>query len=146
MKFCKLLFLLFISSNGVAQSTKDSIAIAQLIIADYKTLGNWDLERHLQNCTKDYILIENGEIQTLADESEYFKKNAARVISRTDTFNFRRITIINSIAYAVYNLQSTIVEKGVAKKYHWSESVVCTKINKEWKIALLHSTSLVSKN
>ncbi|MFT3702621.1 MAG: hypothetical protein QM802_09635 [Agriterribacter sp.] len=133
---------LFLLSSCIALAQKDSVAIAQLIIKDYTTMQNWDLPQHLNNCTHNYILIEKGVIQNMAQESEYYKKNVHRQIKRTDSFNFKNIRVYNNMGYAVYTLQSQVIENGITKNYHWSESVVCRRIKNQWKIELIHSTAL----
>lgn len=142
MKIFILSILLVFAGDSFAQQAKDSVAIAHSIIDDYKTLGNWDIQKHIQDCTADYILIENGEIMTLNDEINYYKKNAARVITRTDSFEFNSIRIIGDIGYAVYTLRSTIVENGVTNTRKWTESIICKRVKSEWKIALIHSTPI----
>ena len=127
--------------NAFGQS-KDSTAVAQLIINDYKTFNNWSYTKHIENCQPYYTLIENGEIMTLQDEVDYFKKNAHRKIKRTDRFNFISIRIKGNIAYAIYKLESTIEEDGKPKYFIWAESAVCEKVKKGWKLALLHSTPI----
>ncbi len=140
MKYLLILSGLLISLSSISQQNPDSVAVARLLIDDYKTLGNWNLEKHLQNCTSNYLLLENGELQTLADESNYFRKNSSRKIVRTDSFTFVTIRITDDIAYAVYTLYSTIEENNTTKKYSWLESCICRKINGRWKIELIHST------
>ena len=145
MKYRLSVFFLIFSTIVYAQPYKDSTAIARLIIDDYTTLQNWDIQKHKQNCTADYTLIENGEIQSFADESEYFRKNAHRKIVRTDSFQYKHIRVAKTFGYAVYTLQSKIIEQGNVKVFNWSESVICRKVKGEWKIALLHSTLVKSQ-
>jgi hypothetical protein len=140
MKYFIVLFLLTISAKASGFNKEDSLRVVDLIISDYKTLGNWDITAHIRNCTADYLLIENGMVQTLADESGYFRKNAGRVIKRNDNFEFRNVKIVGKIAYAIYVLKTSIVENGVEKNYVWTESVICRKEKDIWKIALIHST------
>ncbi|MEJ7671282.1 MAG: hypothetical protein WKF59_00795 [Chitinophagaceae bacterium] len=59
-----------------------------LIIDDYTTMGTWNLQRHLENTTKSYLLIEKGEVLNLKMESDYYKTNAHRVIDRKNYFDF----------------------------------------------------------
>ena len=142
MKYILLFFLVFLSVNVFSQRKNDSIAIVQLIIDDYKTMGTWNLKKHLENVTKSYLLIEKGEVLNLKMESEYFKSNAYRLIDRKDFFEFRHVRINGNYAYAVYNLKSDILENGKLITWKWIESVIVRKIKGNWKIELIHSTPI----
>ena len=135
-----ILFILSLVSTKAFGQSKDSAAISQLIINDYKTFINWNYKQHIKNCQPHYTLIENGDIMTLKDEVEYFKKNAHRKIKRTDHFNFISIKVSGNTAYAIYRLESTIEEDGKPKYYKWAESAVCERVKDGWKLALIHST------
>jgi hypothetical protein len=75
-----LLFIFFISgAQLVAQNKSDSVAIVEVLVSDYKTMGNWDIKRHVQNCTDKYLLIENGEIWDMEKEKQYYVSNAHRI-------------------------------------------------------------------
>lgn len=137
-----ILFILSLVCLKASGQLKDSTAITQLIINDYRTFNYWNYKQHIANCHPHYKLIENGEIMTLQDEVEYFKKNAHRKINRTDKFNFISIRIKGNVAYAIYKLESTIEEDGKSKFYKWAESAVCEKVKKGWKLALIHSTPI----
>jgi hypothetical protein len=137
-----ILFLVSILSISAFGQSNDSAAIAQLIINDYLTFNNWEYRKHISNCQPHYKLIENGEIMTLQNEVDYFKKNSHRNIKRTDTFNFFSIRIHENTGYAIYKLESTIEEEGKPKFYKWTESAVCERVNNSWKLALIHSTPL----
>lgn len=140
MKHLLLFIFLTISFTVFAQQKKDSVEIVNLLIKDYKTLGTWDINTHIKNCTKNYLLIENGEIWDMKKESEYFIKNANRTIDRKNYFDIKYIRVSGNNAYAVYNLKSDITEKGVLTIMKWVESAIFKKINGSWKIELIHST------
>ena len=142
MRYILLFFFAFLSVNVFSQGKTDSLAIVQLIIDDYKTMGTWNLKKHIENATERYLLIEKGEILNLKMEGEYFKSNAHRKIDRKDFFNFRYVRINGNFAYVVYNLKSDILENGKLKTWTWIESVIVRKIKGNWKIELIHSTSI----
>ena len=62
--------------NVFSQQKNDSSKIVQLLKEDYKTLASWDIEKHKDFCTDDYILIENGEIWNMEKEADNYKKTA----------------------------------------------------------------------
>ena len=145
MKFYFSLLSILVCFTATSQLRADSIEIVNLIAKDYKTMGNWDLKTHIQNCTDKYLLIENGEIWTMKEESDYYKKNSGRVMTRRDYFDFKRVNVQGAFAYAVYNLTSEIIENGGTKTVNFAESAICKKIDGKWKIEVIHSTKLDAK-
>ena len=127
-------------SLSLHSQTNDSLAIVKLLQSDYSTMGNWDLKKHVSNCTTDYLLIEEGEVWDMQREKQYYTANSTRQLQRKDVFTFYRVKISGQMAYAVYFLKSEITEKGVLTVRTWNESAAFRKINGVWKIALIHST------
>jgi lactoylglutathione lyase len=142
--FTAIAFLVQLAAMG--QGNSDSATIVQLLKDDYKTMQNWDTQKHIANCTKDYLLIENGEIWDLQKEIESYKANANRIIKRTDSFNILSLKIFGNVAYDVHHLQSVITENNTSIIKVWNESVVFRKEGGRWKIALIHSSLLSSSN
>ena len=137
--FCSL-FMLAASCIAHAQDAKDSIAIVQVIKADYKALGENDVEARRRNCTPDYQLIEDGELWNLEKEIDFMLSRKGQSMSRTDTFHFYSLQVKGSMAFAVYDLRSSITRAGTTKYYHWIESAVLVWSGGGWKIRLIHST------
>ena len=131
--------------NVFSQEKNDSSKIVQLLKEDYKTLASWDIEKHKDFCTDDYILIENGEIWNMEKEADNYKKNVHRVLGRKDYFDFNFVRIFGNTAYTVYYLKSDITEDGKLITKHWNESVIFRKVHGKWKIALIHSTPIAVK-
>ena len=123
-----------------AQTSSDSTKIVQLLIKDYKTLAHWDIESHLNNCTDDYYLIENGQLWTSEDEQAYFEANHHRLIRRRDRFKITYSSINGNSAYLIYELTTSFSENGKYETRHWIEDAHFKKINGEWKISLIHSS------
>ena len=144
-KLIAYIFFHSIVCGAFAQPKGDSIAIVQLLKDDYKTLEKFDANKHIAHCTKDYMLIEDGEVWTLQRELEYFKSNANRLLTRKDQFSIYKFSVSGNTAYLVYHLKSDINEKGKVTTKNWTESAVFRKDSKGWKIALIHSTTVASK-
>ena len=140
MKYKLLFVFLALSISSFSRQKNDSTEIVNLLVKDYKTMGNWDIKTHIADCTENYLLLENGEIWDMKKESEYYIKNASRVIERKDYFDIKYVRIYGNTAYAAYNLRSDITENGALKVKTWLETVIFRKINGNWKIELIHST------
>ena len=137
----KYLFMVLLIGLGCANKPSDDLLkIKQLIIHDYETLSNVDIEGHKSNVTNDYILIEDGNIWDLKDEIEYLFKPTN--IKRKNEFEFLNIDINPKQGVAIYKLTSTFDDNGQISTKKWSESVVCEKINGDWKISLIHSSPI----
>ncbi len=140
-----LILLLTCFQISMAQTTKDSLSIIEVLKKDYEAFGSYDIEKHRSYLTNDYILIENGEIWNLNQEIDYLKKHKNSKTKRVDAFTISDVKIFDNIAYVVYNLYSTKTNEGTIKKFHWLESTVFRKVNGNWKIALIHSTKISKK-
>jgi hypothetical protein len=130
---------------GYSQESSDSTEIVYVLKEDYKTMVTHDINKHKSFCTDDYLLIENGEIWNMEREAIDYRKKAHTVIQRFDYFDFKYFKIENSTAYAVYGLKSDITESGKLTTRYWNESAIFRKVDGSWKIALIHSTPIVSK-
>ncbi len=137
----KYLFIVLLVAFGCAKKpSNDLLKIKQLIIRDYETLSNVNVEGHKSNVTNDYILIEDGNIWYLEDEIKYLFKPTN--IKRKNKFDFLNIDINSKRGIAIYKLTSTFDDNGQISTKEWSESVVCKKINEDWKISLIHSSPI----
>ncbi len=102
-----------------------------------------DKDEYRSLLTKDYLLLENGEIFDIEGDITAIPDKDSRY-KRTDSFDFRLVKIEGDIAYAVYFLKSEITDKvnGIRNK-EWLESAILRRSGEDWKIALLHSTRIV---
>lgn len=135
-----LVFAFCLCFSAIAYSQNDTTAIIQLLKNDYSTMANLDLNKHLDNCTEDYLLIEAGDIWNMEKESQWYRDVSNKVNERKDHFEFKYIRIDGNNAYAVYNLKSDIIKEGKSMQKNWNESTIFRKVNGVWKIALIHST------
>lgn len=138
MKWLACIFCLGFSA--IAFSQDDTTAIIQLLKNDYSTMVNLDLNKHINNCTEDYLLIEAGDVWNMDREAQWYRDPSSKVNDRKDHFEFKYIRIDGDVAYAVYNLKSDITKDGKLTQKNWNESAIFRKVNGEWKIALIHST------
>ena len=140
MKSPLLLLLVILPTILFSQDKSDSISIVKLLKDDYSTMGNWNISKHIQNCTENYLLIEEGEIWNMEKERKYYIENANRTIERKDYFDIKYVRVYGNTAYAVYNLRSDIKENSILKVKNWNESAIFRKLKGVWKIELIHST------
>lgn len=119
-------------------------AIMRRLIQWYRAFGTPGIDRDYYRSfmTDDYLLLENGELLDLAGDMALMDKMSADY-KRTDRFDFRRIRVDGDDAYAVYFLESDIVDsKEGARHRRWLESAIFRREGGQWRAALLHSTRI----
>ena len=136
------LILLYSIVAGAQQNpTKTQLEVQQPIINIFQALSNWDSVSLRNNCTPDVRFYEYGEswtIDTLIHRA--ITKNIATDFKRTNTFEFINTTIKCDVAWATYNLTSTITSNGNERIVNWTETVILLRDKKQWKLAVLQST------
>ena len=123
-------------------------AIMRRLIEWYRAFGNPDVDRDYYRSfmTDDYLLLENGELLDIAGDMALMDKMPADY-KRTDRFDFRHIHVDGDDAYAVYFLESDIVDsKEGARHRRWLESAIFRRLDGQWRAALLHSTRILPPN
>jgi hypothetical protein len=68
MKYRVLILTLFLTVTMLSQK-KDSLEIVQLLKEDYSTLQTFDISKHKERCTNNYLLSEDGNILRMDDEA-----------------------------------------------------------------------------
>jgi Domain of unknown function (DUF4440) len=136
-----LLFITICTLKVLAGDNEDAVKQA---VKNYYYLYfvKMDTSEYRSILTKDYLLLENGEIfGTEGDIAAMPDKDSG--YERTDSFDFRLVKIEGGIAYTVYFLKSKITDKvnGTHNK-EWLESAILRRSGEGWKIALLHSTRI----
>ena len=120
---------------------KSQEQVQQTIINVFEALSNRDETSLRNNCTADVRFYEYGEtwtIDTLIHRA--ITKNTASDFKRINTFEFINITLKGDVAWATYNLTSTITSNGNERIANWNETVILLSERKQWKLAVLQST------
>lgn len=96
-----LILSLLVSINIFSQQKSDSSEIIDLLKEDYTMVG-LDIKTNMENCTADYLLIEDGEIWNMEKEVAYYRKMQAGLL------NVRIILILNTKKYWTIQLMRFI--------------------------------------
>ena len=94
--------------------------------------------------TDDYVLLEKGEILD-ADHDIAMMPAPGSDFARTDTFDFRKMNVLEDTAYVIYVVKSEITNKKKVPQNEvgqWLESAILRRSGKRWRIALIHSTQI----
>lgn len=108
------MMLSFVTFAQQAHS-KSQQEIQQTIINVFEALSNRDSVSLRKNCTPDARFYEYGEtwtIDTLIHRA--ITKNIASDFKRINTFEFINITLKGDVAWATYNLTSTITSNAMS--------------------------------
>jgi ketosteroid isomerase-like protein len=143
MKYLLISYYMLLSFVTLAQQAqyKSQEQVQQTIINVFEALSNRDETSLRNNCTADVRFYEYGEtwtIDTLIHRA--ITKNTASDFKRINTFEFINITLKGDVAWATYNLTSTITSNGNERIANWNETVILLSERKQWKLAVLQST------
>ena len=132
-------------SRSQAGSTGvEAAAVKQAIASNYELYRGTDFEKYRATLAPDYVLLEHGELQSVADDEKNMKARPA-TFKRTDAFDFKSVTIEGTLAYAVYFLASEITDEKRQVQRRWLESAILRRSGGRWLLALLHSTRIEPK-
>jgi ketosteroid isomerase-like protein len=133
---------LFGGAMVMRTAAPDDAAAVKRLVAEYYDVfyRGRDEKKYRALLTPDYRLLENGQIMDAAGDIATMPAPGSGY-RRTDSFDFRSVTVQGDVAYAVYFLTSSISEHGdKAREVKWLESLIARRGASVWRVALLHST------
>ncbi len=109
------------------------------VIALFAAMSDIDHDRMKSAVTKDFILLEHGEVWTIEDLIDAVKPSA---YTRTNYFSIIGINQQANIAWINYWNKANFDNKKNSQDVVWLESVVVVKKQGLWHLAQMHSTRL----
>jgi hypothetical protein len=141
-----LLILLIFATNSFSQVsdvTNNSI-VKNLIVESFDEIWSiLNVESIEKYYTKDFLLLEHGEIWNNDSIVNYIKKAKLRLPKpiRTNKIEIIDIKIKNKTAWIAYqNYAVFTVDNEIIRKAHWLESATAILTKDGWKLDMLHST------
>ncbi|GAB2564098.1 nuclear transport factor 2 family protein [Spirosoma aerophilum] len=143
----RVLVLVILLANAAfvplyGQNTTDETNIKQVINGFFQAFSDEDIPALRSYCHTDFTLLESGEIWSIDTLEAKIKPYFGRGASRINKIDFKKIVIKGTTAWVVYVNQADMEMSGKKGTIRWLESAVLTKQKKQWKITLLHSTTL----
>lgn len=141
----KFIFLCVILLPGVliAQKSTPEEEVQQTVREVFEVLSTKDTVALRKLCTTDVRFYEYGQVWPLDTLIKLaVTRNTASDFKRTNRLDFIRTTIRDDVAWATYNLHSSITRNGKQTEVYWQETVVLLREKKKWKLNTLHSTRL----
>jgi ketosteroid isomerase-like protein len=148
MKKYLILFFLSLSFFAQAQQDDDEKEIQQLIQGSFDELfSKFDSEQIGRFYTTDFILLEDGEVwdnQILLDYFTKAKQNP-NPATRVNRFEFIKTTVSGDRGWVAYHNFATISRGGEVRDVRWLESATAVKTAVGWRLDMLHSTRMETK-
>lgn len=98
--------------------------------------------------TKDFILLENGEVMSYKDVAAYLDeaiKNTP-IPKRVNTIDVIEIKVSEGRAWIAYENSAVFtVDNKIVRQAHWLESATAILTDKGWKLDMLHSTKVMGE-
>lgn len=146
-----ILFFLFfaITINAQSNISQDEKAVRGLVQNTFDEIwSKLDTTQILDFHTKDYLLLENGEVWRNKEVINYMTNTLSKPLQpiRKNRFEFIKFEQKGKRAWIAYhNFANWTLDGKPAGKAQWLESAVVVKKKKKWKMKMLHSTFVPEK-
>lgn len=143
-----MMFFTTISFGQVSNET-DKTRIKNLIIESFDEIWSKLDARNIDKYyTKDFLLLENGEVWNNDSIKNYLDNAMLRKpsLKRMNTIEVIEIKIANKMAWIAYQNYATFsTDNKIIRKAHWLESATAILTENGWKLEMLHSTRIVNE-
>ncbi|MDP4812552.1 MAG: hypothetical protein NWR65_15540 [Saprospiraceae bacterium] len=143
-----MMFVKSISFGQVSNET-DKTLIKNLIIESFDEIwSKLDAKNIDKYYTKDFLLLENGEVWNNDSIKNYLDNAMLRKpnLKRMNSIEVIEIKIANKMAWIAYQNYATFSsDNKIIRKAHWLESATAILTENGWKLEMLHSTRIVKE-
>lgn len=143
-----ILMMLFsiISFGQVSKNESDKELIKNLVIESFDDIwSGLDSEKIDKYYTKDFLLLENGEVWNNDSIAKYLDKAILRKPNpkRINSIEIIEIKIAGKMAWVAYHNYATFsIDDKITRKAHWLESATAVLTENGWRLEMLHSTRI----
>ncbi|GEO07527.1 nuclear transport factor 2 family protein [Segetibacter aerophilus] len=139
-----LIMLLMVSSISVNAQTfsVEERKVNEVIIKMFDGIAELDFSKISKNATKDMIVLESGAIWNLDSLTARLAPLKKTDFKRTNKLDFIKTEVKANTAWVYYNNTAEMLINGKPRNANWLESAVLVKEGNDWKIKLLHSTTV----
>lgn len=123
----------------------EQIKVRQAVTKLFDGIAALDMKIIKMYSTKDFLVLEDGAVwntDTLASQLNQLKDVS---FSRTNYLDFIQTEVKGNSAWVAYKNTADITVSEQKLSIQWLESAFLVKEGKDWKIRLLHSTTLKPK-
>jgi hypothetical protein len=140
-----MMFFATISFGQVSNET-DKTRIKNLIIESFDEIwSKLDSKNIDKYYTKDFLLLENGEVWNNDSIANYLDNAILRKPNpkRKNTIEIIEIKVANGMAWVAYQNYATFsTDNKIIRNAHWLESATAILTENGWKLEMLHSTRI----
>ncbi len=133
-------------SFGQVSNETDKTRIVNLVVESFdeiwSKLDSKNIEKYY---TKDFLLLENGEVWNNDSIRNYLDNAILRKPNpkRMNTIEIIEIKIEKRMAWIAYQNYATFsTDNKIIRKAHWLESATAILTEHGWKLEMLHSTRI----
>ena len=120
--------------------------VNQTITKFFDAIAALDTKMMKEYTTKDFLLLEDGGVWNMDTLTNKLSPLKTISFSRTNHLDFIQTEVKGTTAWVAYNNTADMTVNGQKRNVRWLESAVLVKEGKEWKVQLLHSTTLKPKS
>jgi hypothetical protein len=145
-KLNAIILMLFFTTISFGQNSNetDKSRIKNLVIESFDEIwSKLDSKNIDKYYTKDFLLLENGEVWNIDTIANYLDKASLQkqIPKRVNTIEIIEIKIVNGMAWIAYHNDATFsIENKINRKANWLESATAILTENGWKLEMLHST------
>lgn len=143
-----MMFFTTISYGQVSNET-DKTRIKNLVIESFDEIwSKLDSKNIDKYYTKDFLLLENGEVWNNDSIKNYLDNAILRKPNpkRMNTIEIIEIKLDNRRAWIAYHNHAIFsIDNKIIRKARWLESATTILTENGWKIEMLHSTRIVNE-
>ncbi|MFP2997755.1 nuclear transport factor 2 family protein [Spongiivirga sp. MCCC 1A20706] len=151
-KYILVLICLVLTTSTFSQDAKntdpDIKAVQQLVQNIFDDIWSAKkVETISKYHTKDFILLEHGEVWTNDTIADWCARAAKRDqgVERINSFDFFKTEKTADRIWMAYHNYATFKSDQGESKGQWLESVIAIKTKNGWKLQMMHSTRLPRK-
>jgi len=147
-RFYSIILMMFFKTILFSQVSNetDKTLIKNLVIESFDEiwakLSSKNIDKYY---TKDFLLLENGEVWNNDTIASYLNKAILRTPNpkRMNTIEIIEIKVTNKTAWVAYQNYATFtIDNKIIRKAHWLESATAILTENGWKLDMLHSTRI----
>jgi hypothetical protein len=143
-----MMFFTTISFGQISYETEET-RVKNIVIESFDEIwSKLDSKNIDKYYTKDFLLLENGEVWNNDSITNYLDNAILRKPNpkRMNTIEIIEIKIANRMAWIAYQNYATFsTDNKIVRKAHWLESATAILTENGWKLEMLHSTRIKSE-
>jgi len=144
-RFNAIILMILLTSISYGQSSieTDKYYIKNLIIESFDKIWSEMNSKNIDNYyTKDFLLLENGEVWNNDSISTYLNNAILKkpIPKRVNEIEFIKVKVLDGMAWVTYKNKATFSFENKIFSKHWLESATAVLTENGWKLEMLHSS------